>query len=158
LDIATDATISELCNAMSEAFLEAVGASAGPRYAAGFQTASKAVSNRLNLDAVALAAWISGIADGIESRGGAQPGEKTMVDAWRPAATAAQYAARAGASVPVVLRAATAAARAGMLATTDMLTARGRATKLGERAKGHIDPGAASAVTILDAMQSAHPG
>lgn len=70
----------ELINGMSEAFKEAVGASAGPLYAAGFQTAGKAVSNRLNLDAVALAAWISGIADGIESRGGAQPSEKTMVD------------------------------------------------------------------------------
>ena len=154
LEADDDRTITEICAAMSHGFLEAVGASAGPLYASGFSAAGDAVADRLNLDAGAMAAWIVGLASGIAKRGGAVPGEKTMVDAWHPAATAALVAAKGGGTLRDVLDAAATAAGTGMLGTTDMIAARGRAAKLGDRAKGHIDPGAASAVTILDAMSA----
>lgn len=147
-------TITEICSAMSHGFLEAVGASAGPLYASGFSAAGDAVADRLNLDAGALAAWIAGMAAGIARRGGATPGEKTMIDAWHPAAAAAIATANDGGSIRNVLDAAATAAGSGMLATSDMIATRGRAAKLGDRAKGHIDPGAASAVTMLDAMSA----
>ena len=151
-DLAADATISETCDVMAEAFLSAVGASSGPLYAGAFRSAGAAVSDRLNLDGPALAAWIEGMSNGILARGGAKPGDKTMVDAWVPAATAATAAAAAGKNEKGVLTAAAEAAHAGAQHTENLESRRGRSAKLGERSLGHIDPGAASAAIILTAM------
>ncbi|MFV0359424.1 dihydroxyacetone kinase subunit DhaL [Tropicimonas sp.] len=146
------ATISETSNLMAKAFLDAVGASSGPLYATAFASAGQAVSDRLNLDAGAMAAWVEGMLAGILSRGGAAPGDKTMIDAWKPAAEAARRAADGGADTAGVLQAATAGALAGAEATKDMESRRGRSKKLGARSIGHVDPGAASTHVILDAM------
>ena len=150
-----DATVTAICTASGDAFLDAVGASSGPLYATAFRRAGEAVADRRNLDAAAVAAWIEGVASGIRERGGAAPGEKTMVDAWAPAAEAAAAARAGGADVAGCLVAARDAAREGYLATAGLRAARGRAAKLGERAVGHVDPGAASAWAMLDAMAAA---
>ena len=155
LDDEGDATITRMSRAMARAFLDAVGASAGPLYATGLEDAAAAVADRLNLDPQGLAEWIAGLAAGIARRGGAGPGQKTMLDAWHPAAAAATEAARTGATLGATLDAAAQAARAGMEGTAPMQATKGRAAKLGARAVGHVDPGAASAVTILDAMAAA---
>ncbi|ABG33349.1 dihydroxyacetone kinase subunit L [Roseobacter denitrificans] len=145
------ATISAMCDDMADAFLEAVGASAGPLYGTAFQTAGAAVADRLNLDAASFAAWLQGLSDGILARGGAQPGDKTMVDAWVPAAAAGQAALGEGSSVAQCAVAAAQAAAAGAVETKQMLSNRGRSKKLGERSRGHIDPGAESAAVMLQA-------
>lgn len=149
-DAPADATITALCRRMSAAFLEAVGASTGPLYASAFDRAGEAVADRLNLDGPAMAAWIGGMCEGITTRGGAGPGDKTMIDAWHPAAEAARADARTPASA---LEAATAAAEAGRDATARIESRRGRSAKLGARSLGHMDPGAASAHLILDALR-----
>ena len=144
-----DATITLLCQRMSAAFLDAVGASTGPLYASAFQSAGAAVQDRLNLDGPATARWVRGMCDGILTRGGAAIGDKTMIDAWAPAADAAQ------ASTPdpaTVLRAAADAAASGRDRTAALESRRGRSAKLGARSLGHVDPGAASAAAILEAM------
>ncbi|WP_421577685.1 dihydroxyacetone kinase subunit DhaL [Shinella sp. M31] len=151
-ELAADAPISETCDVIAQAFLTAVGASSGPLYASAFQNAGAAVSERLNLDGPAMAAWIKGMGDGILSRGGAKPGDKTMLDAWVPAGKAAVLAAGDGADERAVLQAAADAARAGMDETATFESRRGRSAKLGARSLGHIDPGAASAALILGAM------
>lgn len=151
-DLTPDATISEVCNVMAQAFLSAVGASSGPLYAGAFQSAGAAVSNRLNLDGPSLAAWIQGMSNGILARGGAKPGDKTMLDAWVPAAEAAVAVADAGADETSVLKAATEAARTGMEHTAELESRRGRSAKLGARSLGHVDPGAASAAILLASM------
>ena len=148
----SNATISAQCRAMSQAFLNAVGASAGPLYATAFLRAADAVADRLNLDGPAMAAWIAAMCAGIESRGGAAPGDKTMIDAWHPAAAAALAS---DGSVAACLAAACTAAETGMAATAGMTARRGRSAKLGDRSLGHVDAGAASAVTILKAMARA---
>ncbi|MGB3875317.1 MAG: dihydroxyacetone kinase subunit DhaL [Shinella zoogloeoides] len=147
-----DATISETCDVMAQAFLSAVGASSGPLYASAFKSAGAAVSERLNLDGPAIAAWIDGMSNGILARGGAKPGDKTMLDAWAPAAKAAIRVADKGADEKAVLQVATEAARAGMERTAELESRRGRSAKLGARSLGHIDPGAASAAIVLAAM------
>lgn len=144
--------IVEVCERMAHVFLTAVGASSGPLYASGFRGAGKAVADRLNLDGAAMAAWIKGMSDGILSRGGASPGDKTMVDAWFPAAEAAVKAAQSGADELAVLIAARDAAKAGAEHTATIESRRGRSAKLGVRSVGHIDPGALSAYMILRAM------
>ncbi|WP_282063168.1 dihydroxyacetone kinase subunit DhaL [Roseobacter litoralis] len=145
------ATISAMCEDMADAFLEAVGASAGPLYGSAFQTAGAAVADRLNLDAASYVAWVQGLSDGIVARGGAQPGDKTMVDAWGPAAAAAKAKLRESSAVADCAVAAAQAASAGAVETKQMLSNRGRSKKLGERSRGHIDPGAESAAVMLQA-------
>ncbi|SNY91215.1 homodimeric dihydroxyacetone kinase [Cohaesibacter sp. ES.047] len=148
-------TISQTCTKSAKAFLDAVGASSGPLYASAFNTAGKAVSNRLNLDASAMASWVEGMLNGILNRGGASAGDKTMIDAWMPAAQEARKAAGTTDDPAIVLKAACRGARMGADATREMESRRGRSKKLGNRSVGHIDPGAESAYVTLKAMSEA---
>lgn len=145
------ATITQISDCIANVFLEAVGASAGPLYATGFRTAGEAVSDRLNLDAISIAKWLDGLAQGIAARGQTQIGEKTMLDTWRPAADAALALAREGASTSVCLSGAADAAKEHAAATAGMRSAKGRSKKLGARVLGHIDPGAESAAILMTA-------
>lgn len=151
-DAAPDLTISELSEGMADAFLNSVGASSGPLYASAFLAAAESVRDRMDLDAASLAAFLKGMCAGIEKRGGARQGDKTMMDAWIPAAQAAHDSQAAGADELAVLRAATAGAAKGRDATAQMESRRGRSAKLGARSLGHVDPGAASTHLILEAM------
>lgn len=144
-------TISELCDQIADVFINAVGASAGPLYASAFKTAGQSVADRLNLDAPALAKWIDGMAQGIATRGQAAPGDKTMLDAWLPAAAAALAEASDSASTARCLSAASQAAKAGTAKTAGMMSSKGRSKKLGKRVLGHVDPGAQSAAILLTA-------
>ncbi|SFD27383.1 DAK2 domain-containing protein, partial [Tropicimonas isoalkanivorans] len=81
--------------------------------------------------------------------------DKTMIDAWKPAAEAARKAAKDGADALGVLQAAAEGAKAGAEATRDMESRRGRSKKLGTRSIGHVDPGAASTHVVLAAMTEA---
>lgn len=154
-DAPGDETIEATCKRMAKAFLDAVGASSGPLYATAFLRAGTAVGERLNLDADALANWITAASQGIRDRGRAEPGDKTMVDAWAPAADAARQSAENGASTLQVIIQAAAGAKQGMEKTADIPARRGRSAKLGERSLGHIDPGAASSYLTLRAMADA---
>src|SRR5690606_41103570 len=154
-DAQDDETIEGLCKRMAKAFLDAVGASSGPLYATAFLRAGTAVSHRLNLDGAGMAEWLAAACQGIRDRGRAEPGDKTMIDAWVPAVEAAQAAAAAGGSSLSVLVAARDGSEAGMKATAAMESRRGRSAKLGERSVGHIDPGAASTFVTLRAMEDA---
>ncbi len=145
------ATISALCATMGQAFLDAVGASAGPLYATAFATAGDAVADRLNLDSKSVVAWLTGMADGITARGGAAPGDKTMVDAWLPAVSAANRSLKDGATIGSCMSAAAQAAISGADATKPMQSNRGRSKKLGARSVGHKDPGAESAAIMIAA-------
>ncbi|MFS2177141.1 dihydroxyacetone kinase subunit DhaL [Rhizobium pisi] len=136
-------------NAAAKAFLNAVGASSGPLYATAFMRAGAAVKGRPELSDDDFVRAFSAMAQGIQERGKAEPGEKTMVDAWRPAADAALHAWADGAALRQSLDMAERAARQGCEATKDMTAAKGRASRLGERVIGHVDPGAASAAIII---------
>ncbi len=88
----------------------------------------------------------------MRERGKGRRGDKTMLDAWIPATEAAANAVRRSATAEEMWRDVLTAAEAGAALTCSMIAARGRAARLGERALGHLDPGAASAVIILKAM------
>ncbi|MEP0520461.1 MAG: dihydroxyacetone kinase subunit DhaL [Hyphomicrobiales bacterium] len=145
-------TVSDICTSAGDAFLNAVGASAGPLYATAFSRASDATADRLNLDASSFALLLSAMKDGIAQRGGAQLGDKTMLDAWIPAAEAAVLVQQSAMSELACVKAASKAAEIGMENTRDLRSKRGRSAKLGVRSIGHIDPGAASAFLIISAM------
>ncbi len=135
------ATLQAVFNAAAKGFLNAVGASSGPLYATAFMQAGKAAGPRPSMPRAEAGSLVIAMAEGIAHRGKASLGQKTMLDAWMPAAEAI----RAGGS----LAAAAAAAGAGADGTAAMVATLGRAARLGERSLGHPDPGAVSAAMIL---------
>lgn len=153
-----DADPTAVFNAAAKAFLNAVGASCGPLYATAFMRAGAAVKGKAKLEADDMVDAFAAMAKGIQDRGKAEPGEKTMVDAWLPAANAARQARAAGGSLPFALAAAAAAAEQGAEATRNFAATKGRAARLGDRSLGHVDPGAASAVTVIRAMADSLAG
>ena len=140
-------------NLAAKSFLNAVGASSGPLYATAFMRAGAIVKGKQQLSDGDIVAIIQAMAKGIQDRGKAEPGEKTMVDVWHPASLAIGSAFSTGRSLVDCLDAALSAANAGAEATKSMIAAKGRAARLGERSLGHMDPGAASAVIIIAAMR-----
>ncbi|MER9581079.1 dihydroxyacetone kinase subunit DhaL [Mesorhizobium sp. M0276] len=144
-----------LLNTAAKSFLNAVGASSGPLYATALMRGAAAVKGKTTLDDAETVALFQAMAKGIQDRGKAEPGEKTMIDAWAPAAQAAGDALASGKDLAGSLEAAAQAAKAGAEATKTMIATKGRASRLGERSLGHMDPGAASAVTVIEAMRVA---
>ena len=143
---------ADLMNTAAMAFLNSVGASTGPLYATGLRRAAQALAGAVDATPEIQAAIVKGIADGVRERGKGQRGDKTMLDAWIPAAEAGAAAVRRSASAGQMWREIVAAAEAGADSTRSMVASKGRAARLGERALGHVDPGATSAVVILKAM------
>lgn len=138
------------------ALMSKVGGAAGPLYGTAFLRASTSLGDAPDIDPAALAAAIQAARDGVVARGKAEPGDKTMVDAWTPAVEAAAAAAAAGdGDVRKVLLAAAEAAEAGAVATDPLIARKGRASYLGERSAGHRDPGAVSTALILRAAAGA---
>lgn len=147
---AQPASVAEVLKTVAKTLMSTVGGAAGPLYGTAFLRASKAAGDG-ELDGAGVAAVIAGALDGIQARGKATTGEKTMVDAWTPALEAARAAAESGSDPAAVLEAAATAAEAGAAATEPMRATKGRASYLGERSIGHLDPGAVSTSLILRA-------
>lgn len=142
-----DAGPKAMMDAAGSAFIAAVGATVGPLYATAFFRAGAAVDAGGGVPDL-LAAMV----DGISARGKARPGDCTMIDAWDPAARAAAAGAAAGQTPREQAAAAALAAREGADATVSMIASRGRAVRLGGRSLGHVDPGARSALLMIEAL------
>ncbi len=139
-----DGTLEDLFQAAATGFLNAVGASSGPLYATAFFRAGRRVGAVASIPRSELRQVIPAMAAGIQHRGKAETGQKTMLDAWMPAAEIASTGGSAGEIV--------AAAEQGAEATRNMIATLGRAARLGERSLGHRDPGAVSAVIVIRAI------
>ncbi|KOF15168.1 dihydroxyacetone kinase [Ensifer adhaerens] len=146
------AQISDVMATAASAFLNAVGASTGPLYATAFRRAAQAVAGKTELDLATCAAIIDAMGSGMRERGKGQRGDKTMLDAWLPAADAAAAALAENKGADGFWRDVVASAEAGANATRSMIATKGRAARVRERSLGHVDPGAASSVVILRAM------
>ncbi|MDQ3926883.1 MAG: dihydroxyacetone kinase subunit DhaL [Actinomycetota bacterium] len=146
---------ADALKAVSTALISKVGGAAGPLYGTAFLRASTALSGKEDLSSEDVAEAVGAALSGVRQRGKAEEGDKTMVDALAPAAEAAKEAASAGSRAGVVFRAAAEAAGEGAEATVELTAKRGRASYLGERAAGHMDPGARSSYLLLDAAARA---
>ena len=138
-----DGSAAQLLRRLSEHARREIGGTSGPLYAAGLLRASEKLADGGDWPD----AFIAGVA-AIKELGGAALGDRTMIDALEPAAAAAGDG----------LAAATEAARAGAASTTDSVARRGRSSYLGDRVRGHPDPGAMAVVVWLSAIEdgSAH--
>lgn len=156
LEAEPPATVADLGKAVGMALVSSVGGASGPLYGTLFLRIGATGGAAESLDATALGAALRAGYDGIAARGKAEPGDKTMLDAIGPAvdaweATAADGPARASA-------AARDAAAEGRDATIPLVARKGRASYLGERSAGHMDPGAASSAMLFDALAEALGG
>lgn len=133
--------------AVAGAMRKAIGGSSGPFYATALLRAARQLSGKAQPNANDWAEAFDAATQAISDLGGAKPGDRTMIDALRPAADAFTAQLGAGASLRDAWQSAVAAANQGLEATASMRAGAGRASYLGDRSKG-IPDGGAAAVTI----------
>jgi len=145
LDKSTPDTPGGVLKLVATTLISKVGGAAGPLYGTAFLRAATSVGAAPSLGAAEVAAALAAALGGVVARGRAEPGDKTMVDALEPAVKAA-----AGhETVAALLAAAAAAAETGAESTIPLVARKGRASYLGERSAGHLDPGARSTMLLL---------
>lgn len=127
-----------------------VGGAAGPLYGTLFLRMAGGIGETGTLDTAVVAGALRTGVEGVTQRGKSAVGDKTMVDALTPAVESLEAQAAEGVDLKTALAAAAAAADAGRQATLDLVARRGRASYLGERSVGHIDPGAASSALLIE--------
>jgi dihydroxyacetone kinase-like protein len=142
--------IGAALKAVGMALVSSVGGAAGPLYGTLFLQMGTATAGAGSLDVGGFADALEAGVKGVQARGKAEPGDKTMVDALLPALAALRDAqARGDVGVPDAAAQAAAAAEEGMKATIPMEARKGRASYLGPRSVGHQDPGATSSWLLL---------
>ena len=152
------ATADELLKSVGMTLVSSVGGASGPLYGTFFLRMGMTTGAVTELDAVGLAAALRAGLEGIVARGKAEAGDKTMFDAMAPAVDALDAAISEGADLSTAARKAADAAAAGRDATEPLVARKGRASYLGERSAGHLDPGAASTALLFDTLAAAISG
>lgn len=142
-------TLDALLKKVGMTLVSTVGGASGPLYGTFFLRMAGELKDRTDADATTLTAGLRAGVAGIEQRGKSTTGEKTMLDAWVPAVDAFERSSRDG--LRAALSAGSEAAAQGREDTQDLVATKGRASYLGERSVGHIDPGAASTALLWQA-------
>ncbi|MEB3199842.1 MAG: dihydroxyacetone kinase subunit DhaL [Synechococcaceae cyanobacterium] len=154
-ELAAAPTLQALLRAAGMALVASVGGASGPLYGTFLLRCAGGLGPADSAAAADLAAALRLGLDGLAERGRASPGDKTMLDALSPAVSAFEAALADGASLDTAASLASAAAQAGRDGTAPLQARRGRAAYLGERAIGHLDPGAASMALLIEALAAA---
>jgi phosphoenolpyruvate---glycerone phosphotransferase subunit DhaL len=136
---------------VSSVLIRTMGGSSGPLLGTFFLRAGTACAGKSELAAADVVALFQAGVEGIQQRGKAERGDKTMLDALLPAVDAMRGALEAGNDLTEILGRGAAAAEAGMQATKTMQARKGRASYLGDRSVGHQDAGATGAHLIVKA-------
>ena len=138
-----------LCNAVGQAIIMNVGGASGPLYGTGFVEASKTLDENSKLDVETLAKFFEAMIAGIQRRGHAKRGDKTMLDTLIPIYETLQAAKDEDQSIDEILEDALTAGREGMEFTKTIAAKRGRASYIGDKSIGFEDPGAVSSMIIF---------
>ena len=141
------ASVGDLLKTMGMAILMKAGGASGAVFGTFFNAMAKALPGA-NLDQPGFVQAVNDAIAAVQARGGAKAGDKTMLDAAIPAAQAAASAT----TLAEALSMAAAAAANGATATATMVATTGKAKTLGERSRGHMDPGAISLSIIFEAL------
>jgi phosphoenolpyruvate---glycerone phosphotransferase subunit DhaL len=152
LDAPAPAHVNELLRTIAMTLVTSVGGASGPLYGTFFLRFAGAAGPAIELDAKALDTALRAGLTGIVERGKAEVGDKTMVDAVSPALDAMEAVINSGGDLVAAVTAARDAAAAGRDSTVPLVARKGRASYLGERSAGHMDPGAASMSLLFDAL------
>lgn len=133
--------------------LSTVGGASGPLYGTAYMEAAKVLADKQTLEPEDFKAGLEAAIAGIQKRGKAEKGEKTMLDSLLPALDAYSEKIAAGGTLLEGLDAACAAAEEGIEYTKTIAATKGRASYLGDRSIGHQDPGATSATMTLEVIR-----
>jgi len=155
---AAESSPGAVLRGMSATLRRMVGGTSGPLYAVMLLRAAAALESSGATTAQQWATAFSAGVDGLMELGGAKPGDRTMVDALKPAADALHRALAQAATTDVALTAAVEAAADGALRTASMHPRLGRSSYVGERALGYADPGAHAVALWLAAIREALAG
>ena len=155
LDEASPADMSELCKLVGMTLVKSVGGASGPLYGTFFLRMAPALGSSDSVDAADFAKALRAGVEGVVQRGRAEAGDKTMFDALAPTLEALDSALASGTGLAAALADATVAAENGRAATESMVARKGRASYLGQRSVGHLDPGAASSAMLIAAAATA---
>lgn len=139
------------------ALLSKVGGAAGPLYGSFFMKFGEPAEGKEKVTLEELFHMFESGVEAVEKRGKAVIGEKTMIDALRPAVIAFKEAMGQQLKPREVMEAFVQAAKEGAESTIPMVAKKGRAMRLGERAIGHLDPGAVSSSMMLEVFLESFP-
>ena len=149
LDAGEPADVGALLKTVGMTLVSTVGGASGPLYGTLFLQMGTSAAGKTELSgqdwADALAAGVAGV----QRRGKAELGDKTMLDALIPAVETLRSALAGGSSLDEALDQSAHTAREGMTATIPLVARKGRASYLGERSANHQDPGATSSWLLL---------
>jgi dihydroxyacetone kinase-like protein len=140
-------TVGDQFKVVGMAIMGKSGGASGAVFGTFFMGLAKGVPGT-DLDSASYAKALREGLAAVQARGGAKPGDKTMLDALVPAIAAAEKAS----TIEEALSTAAAAAALGAEATKDMIATTGKAKALGERSRGHVDPGAITLSIVLAAL------
>lgn len=149
---AVPATVGTVLVKAGGTLISKVGGASGPLYGSALRAAGKALGDGESASAEQLVEALNVAIAALAKLGAAQPGDKTMLDAWTPAVAALGEAVTGGDGLASAARAAAEAAEQGAAATVPLQARKGRASYLGPRSIGHRDPGASSTVLLFAAL------
>lgn len=139
-------------NKIGMKLLSTIGGASGPLLASFFMSMGKILKENANDSTPSYAAaFVAGV-EAIQQRGKAGLGEKTMLDVLIPVAQQFSTLATSNTNIKDICTALMHTAEQGMLSTKALIATKGRAAGLGERAIGHIDPGAKSCQLMIEAI------
>ena len=144
--------VDELFKSVGMTLVTSVGGASGPLYGTFFLRFGMTAGPVAELDGAAFSTALHAGLDGVVARGKAEAGDKTMFDAMAPALEAWDETLGGGGDFVALASAAFAAAEAGRDATEPLVARKGRASYLGERSAGHLDPGATSTTLLFQAL------
>lgn len=144
--------IGDILKGVGMQLVSTVGGASGPLYGTAFMKAGAALKGKTEIDGADLVAALEAAIGGIQMRGKAQEGEKTMLDSLCPACKALKEGLAGGKDLHAALADAVAAAAKGVEYTKTIIATKGRASYLGERSIGHQDPGATSSLYMLQVL------
>lgn len=145
-------SLSEVLNMAGMTLLSKIGGAMGPIYGTFFMRMGKAVRGKEIIEGNDIFNMLDGALEGVKKRGGAEAGDKTLVDALEPAKRGYEDALKEGKAVQEAIDKMINGAKTGMENTKELVAKKGRSSRLGERSRGTIDAGAASCYIILKAL------
>ena len=146
--LSTDAAL----NKIGMKLLSTIGGASGPLLASFFMNMAKVLKEKNDDTITTYASAFTAGVESIQSRGKAGLGEKTMLDVLIPVAQQFSALAAANTDIKTICQTLMQTAETGMLSTKALIATKGRAAGLGERAIGHIDPGAKSCQVMIDTV------
>lgn len=147
------ATPGQVLVAAGRVVVAKAGGASGPLWGSFLQATGRSLGEAGAVSVEELAAALAAGLTAVTELGAAERGDKTMVDALAPSVE--RLSQGPFDDLTVLFRAAAEAARLGAHDTIQLQARKGRASYLGERSIGHEDPGAASAVIVIDALAAA---